>query len=122
MPNLFRTPMRAQFDFIVNQWAIVSTINRTTKSTDATGQVQEAENIISITELLWIQPISGNSDVVEKGIDDKTTHIAYQKHSGLAIKVHDIIIQAIFTNPFDVVRQHVFESHRLLELQLVDRQ
>lgn len=122
MPNIYRTPMRNQFDSRIDEWGVASTINRTTKTTDAQGQITEAENIISTEELLWIQPRGGSSPVVEKGVDDKTTHFAWQKFSGLALKVHDIITQAGFSNPFDVIRQHVFESHRFLELQLVDRQ
>jgi len=117
-----RSAMREQMDGLIETdgWGSVSTIVRPTKTINAQGQFNETPVTISTTELLWIQPAAGNSEIIQAQLNDKTTHLAFQKHSGLPLKAKDKVSQG--GNNYDVVNHFVYESHRLSELQLVVKQ
>lgn len=117
-----RTVMRGQFDELIQTegWGTASTIVRSTKTVNAQGQVIETPVTLSTTELLWIQPANGNSEIIQAQLNDKTTHLAFQKHDGLALKANDRVTQAGLQ--YDVINHFVYESHRLSELQLVVKQ
>lgn len=114
--------MRGQFDELIQTegWGAASTIVRPTKTINAQGQFDESDVTISTTELLWIQPASGNSEIIQAQLNDKTTHLAFQKHDGLPLKANDKVTQGGFQ--YDVINHFVYESHRLSELQLVIKQ
>lgn len=117
-----RSTMRGQMDELIQTegWGTVSTIVRPTKTINAQGQFDESDVTLSTTELLWIQPASGNSEIVQSQLNDKTTHLAFQKYSGLALKANDKVTQGGLQ--YDVINHFIYESHRLSELQLVVKQ
>ena len=114
-----RLAMRSQIvELIATEgWGAVSTIVRPTKTINAQGQFDETDVTISTTELLWIQPAQGNSEIIQSQLNDKTTHLAFQQYAGLSLKANDKITQAGLQ--YDVINHFVYESHRLSELQLV---
>ena len=117
-----RSVMRGQMDELIQTegWGSASTIVRPTKTINAQGQFVETPVTLSTTELLWIQPAGGNSEIIQAQLNDKTTHLAFQKYSGLALKANDKVTQAGLN--YDVINHFVYESHRLSELQLVIKQ
>lgn len=122
MTNVYRTPMRAQYDLLDDDWAEETTIERPSKSTDAQGQVVETPATISTDEKLWIQPAQGFSEVDQENLTDRTTHLVFQKHGGLELQANDKLIPNAGNyagKQFDVINHFVYESHRLSEVQLV---
>jgi len=117
-----RVAMRGQMDELIatEGWGSVSTIVRPTKTITAQGQFTETPVTLSTTELLWIQPASGNSEIVQAQLNDKTTHLAFQQYTGLPLKANDKVTQDGLS--YDVINHFVYESHRLTELQLVIKQ
>ena len=125
MANNYRAPMRAQFDKIQDKWGIATKITRISRTQNAQGGFDDTAVVIkdyADNELIWIQPARGNSQVQEKGLDDRTTHLAFQKYSGVALKANDILLPQGDTLPYTVINHFIYESHRLSELQLVVKQ
>ena len=122
MTNIYRTPMRAQYDILDTDWAEPSTIVRPTKTTDAQGQIVETPVTISTDELLWVQPSAGSSEIEQGNLNDRTTHLIFQKYSGLELEANDQITPNSGNyagKSFDILSHFVYESHRLSEAQLV---
>lgn len=117
-----RSSIRAQFDSLIltEGWGTISTIIRPTKTINTQGQFDETDVTLTTTELLWIQPATGNSEINQSQLNDKTTHLAFQQYSGLLLKAKDRVTQGGLQ--YDVVNHFVYESHRLSELQLVIKQ
>lgn len=117
----FRPVMREEISSLVQEWGKNCTISRNVLVTTADGR-ESGGFATQATEILWIQPVDrGGSDVKTKGIDEETTHYAWQKYSGYAMRAKDRILESGATYSYDVVRVHVKESHRLSELKLVTR-
>jgi hypothetical protein len=116
-----RAAIRAQAQTVIDDWSIPSTVSRFIATTDLSGKKTGSFVTQVSNELIWIQPISGNSDIREQGLNDETTHLAFQKHSGFALVAKDRILQSGGVYEFDVLRALIFESHRMAELKLVRR-
>lgn len=122
MANVYRSPMRAQVDGLVDEWAVPSEIIRTIKTTSQQGQIDEVDDTLSTDELIWIQPARGNSDIIQSNLNDKTTHLAFQKWSGLPLQARDRITPSGSDQEYDVINAYVEESHRYAEVALVVKQ
>jgi len=116
-----RAAIRAQAQGVIDDWATNSTVSRFVSTTDASGKKTGSFVTQVSGEKIWIQPIGGASDVREQGLNDETTHLAFQKHSGFALVAKDRILQSGGTFEYDVLKAHVLESHRMAELKLVRR-
>jgi len=116
-----RAAIRAQAQVVIDDWAIPSTVSRFIATTDSTGKKSGSFVTQVSSEKIWIQPISGNSDIREQGLNAETTHLAFQKHSGFELVPKDRILQSGGVYEYDVLRAHVLESHRMAELKLVRR-
>ena len=116
-----RAAIQAQAQAVIDDWAIPSNVTRFIATTDATGKKTGTFVSQAATEKIWIQPISGYSDVKAQGVNAETTHLAFQKFSGFALIPKDRILPSGGVFSYDVLRAHVFESHRMAELKLVRR-
>jgi len=117
----FRPQMRQEIYDLILEWGKNCTISRFVSSTTADGR-KSGSFVTRGTEILWVQPVDrGGSDVKTQGIDEETTHFAWQRFSGLAMQAKDRILESGATYEYDVVRVHVKESHRVSELKLVTR-
>lgn len=116
-----RAAIRAQAEAVIDDWAIPSTVTRFISTTDLSGKKTGSYVTQASGELIWIQPLGGNSDIREQGLNAETTHLAFQKFTGFALVPKDRILPSGGTFDFDVLRAHIFESHRMAELKLVRR-
>ena len=120
-----RTMMRHQYHTVIDDWARDCEIRRFQSSVDATGRESGAFNVVEAAEPVWIQAVSrGDEAVVEKGLDSRTTHLAFQKWDGFALEPLDKIFdtdEQSNTHEYDVIRAHLKESHRVAELMLAKR-
>lgn len=116
-----RITMRSQADLIIEDWGTACTVVRSTKTINSQGQFDKSDVTLSTDEKLWIQPAAGNSEVIQSQLNDKTTHLAFQKYSGLGLKANDRITPT-GGEAYDVINHFVYETHRVTELQLVVKQ
>jgi len=116
----FRLGMRDEIQALVEEWGKNCTISRNVTVTGADGK-ESGGFVDQVTETLWIQPIGGGSDVKVKGIDEETTHFAWQNYSGFAMTAKDRILQSGDIFKYDVIRVHIKEAHRISELKQVTR-
>jgi len=121
MTSAFRPSMRDEIRKLVEDWGKNSRITRFISTTDDTGRESGSFQTQAASEKLWIQPIGGFSDVKEQGLDEQTTHLAFQLWSGTSMEAKDRILPSGNTYEYDVIRHHVKESHRVSELKLVVR-
>ena len=121
-PSPFAAGMRSDLTDLVLEWGKNSTIKRqSTAVLNAQGRLS-GDFVTQITdEVLFVQPIAGSSTIVSEGIDDETTHLAYQKFSGFIMEPKDRVTVSGDSFDFDVVRIHVKESHRVTELKQITR-
>jgi hypothetical protein len=116
-----RAAIRGQAQVVIDDWSIPSTVSRFIATTDSAGKKTGTFVTQVASELIWVQPLGGNSDIREQGLNAETTHLAFQKYSGFALIPKDRILQSGDTFEYDVLRAHIFESHRMAELKLVRR-
>ena len=116
----FRPDIRDEIQDLVEEWGKNCTISRNVTVTGADGK-ESGGFVNQATEILWIQPIGGGSDVKEKGIDEETTHFAWQHYSGYAMSAKDRVLQSGDVFEYDVIRVHIKEAHRVSELKQVTR-
>lgn len=113
--------MQAQFDALLDSgWGSLCVLTRFSGSKNSAGHISGAFGLLlasGATERVWIQPIAGRSSISNINLQSETTHLAFQKHSGTALKPKDRILPAGETYPYDVTRAHVLESHRMAELK-----
>lgn len=121
MSSPYTVGMREEVKDLVEEWKVPCDISRFISTKNAQGRLSGSfVNQIS-GESLWIQPIGGLSEVEVRGLDDETTHLAYQSWSGYAMQAKDRIFASGDTYAYDVVRVHIKESHRVSELKQVKR-
>lgn len=116
-----RDAWRTQAQEVIDDWAVPSVVTRFIATTDAAGKKAGSFVTQVSGELIWIQPISGTSDIREQGLNAETTHLAFQKITGFALLPKDRILPTGDTFAYDVLRALVLESHRMAELKLVRR-
>lgn len=120
-PSDFAIGMRTDVEGIVNEWGKNTTIKRQSTSLNAQGRFSGGFATVATDEVLFVQPVAGDSTIVSEGIDDETTHFTYQKFSGFVMEVKDRVTVSGDSFDFDVVRIHVKESHRFIELKQITR-
>jgi|SRR6266850_3856733 len=112
------TQMRAQFDSLIDAgWGIASRISRLSGTTDSSGHIGGTFATLVSNEKIWIQALAGRSSIDTKNLDAETTHLAFQKRTGQALLPKDRILPSGATYVFDVIRAHIFETHRMAELK-----
>jgi hypothetical protein len=116
-----RAAIRAQAQMVIDDWAVATTVSRFVSTTDLSGKKTGTYVTQASGEKIWIQPIGGESDIREQGLNAETTHLAFQKWSGFALLPKDRILPTGDPFEYDVLRALVLESHRMAELKLVRR-
>ena len=116
-----RPEMRGQLNPLINAWGVPSKIDRLVATTNAQGRLSGSFVTQVTDEILWIQPAGGGSEVVELGIDEQTTHLAFQKWPGFEMVAKDRVTPSGQTYEYDVLKVHRYETHLLTELKLVRR-
>lgn len=121
MSSPFTTGMREDTKSLIIEWGINCDISRLVATLNAQGKLSGSfVNQIS-GEILWVQPVGGGSKIENQGIDEQTTHIAYQDYDGFAMKAKDRVLASGGTFEYDVVRVHLKEAQRVNELKQVRR-
>jgi len=120
-----RSDIRDQYHTVLADWARAAQVQRFISTVDTTGRQAGAFTPVATDEMLWIQPLSrGTSEILERGVDARTTHLAFQRWDGFPLvemdKIYDTDEQG-HLNEYDVVRAHLKESHRVAELMLPKR-
>lgn len=121
MPTPPRTGMRADIEELISEWGVQCTITRRSTTVNSEGRLDGSFSTVTSGEQIWIQPVGGQSRVVDFGINDETTHLGWQKHDGTQLLPKDRILVTGDTYYYDVMALHIKESHRLIELKLVTR-
>jgi hypothetical protein len=120
-----RDDIRAQYHAVLAQWTRPCQVQRFVATTDDTGREAGAFQAVAVDEPIWIQPISaGDATVEEKGLDSRTTHLAFLRWNGFELEPLDKIYdtdETSITREYDVIRAHLKESHRVAELMLPKR-
>lgn len=113
--------MRAQMDAVMDDWGMNCAVSRFTPgATDAAGHLTAGTyTSIATNEPIWIQTVGGTSRIRDYGLNAETTHLGFQKFSGLALQAKDRVLPSGSVVAYDVVRADVMESHRMAELKLV---
>ncbi len=110
--------MRAQFDSLLDAgWGSLCAVTRLSGTADSAGHISGSFASKASGEKIWIQPLAGRSSIDSKNLAAETTHLAFQKYSGYALRPKDRILPSGATYAYDVIRAHVFESHRMAELK-----
>lgn len=111
--------MRAQVDAVMADWAVNCSVSRFSPgTTDAAGHLSAGTFAsVATAEPIWLQAIGGSSRIRELGLDAQTTHLAFQKWSGVALQPKDRLLPSGQSVAFDVIRAHVYESHRMAEVK-----
>lgn len=113
--------MRGDFDALVGDWGASVTITRNAGSTTSQGRRASDWQTVG-TETMWIQSLSvTDKEMVEQGIVEGTTHVAFQRYSGTELRELDRITVSGDANPYDVVGTQLFPNHRRSWLKQVKK-
>lgn len=117
--------MKRAMSALINDWGVSCTIKRRDQTKrNAMGAVSAPFSTIG-TETLWIQPYSAKnsrgSQMMEFGILDKTTHMAFERYSGTSVQNQDQISATGDTYAYDVLSAQITSTHRVIFLQQVKR-
>jgi hypothetical protein len=116
--------MRAQFQSVLNDWGVSCDVLRLVATKNAAGKLSGAyASLVSggVDETIWIQPVGGESNISNAGLNSETTHLAYYRFSGTALVAKDRILPSGSEFAFDVIRAYTRETHREAELKQVRR-
>lgn len=112
------TQMRAQFDSLIDAgWGTPCKVTRFSGSKNSAGHISGTFTTLVSSERLWIQALSGRSNVGVMALNAETTHLAFQKRSGTPLLPKDRILLSGDTYVYDVMNSQIFESHRMSELK-----
>lgn len=120
MASPFLPGMKQDVIDLIDEWGKTTSIRRYTSSVVTGGRLSGAF-VEQTTEVIWIQPVGGFSDVKEADLDEQTSHLCFQRHTGFAIQAKDRLLPSGETLEYDVIRTHLKESHRFSELKQVRR-
>ncbi len=120
MSSPFTTGMREDHRALVLEWGKNTVVSRFVSVVVAGGR-ESGSFVSSATEIMWVQPIGGFSDIKEQGLDEATTHLLFQYWSGYTVQAKDRILPSGETFRYDVIRSNLKESHRVSELKQVRR-
>lgn len=121
MVSPFLAGMKAEFDDLKEEWGKETVVKRFISSLNAQGRLSGSFTTVLSGEIMWVQPAAGSSEVEDLGIDELTTHLAFQKFSGTAMQAKDRVTVTGDAFDYDVVRVHIKESHRVNELKQIKR-
>ena len=112
------TAMRSQFNSLLDAgWGTSCLITRLSGTVDSAGHTGGSFVTVSSAERIWIQGLAGRSSIDTKNLDAETTHLAFQKTTGTALRPKDRILPSGETYKYDVVKTHLWETHRMSELK-----
>ena len=120
MGSPFSPGMKEDVKLLVEEWGKTTSVSRFISSVVSGGRLSGAF-VQQSSEIIWIQPVGGFSDVKEADLDDETTHLCFQYWSGYGMKAKDRVLPSGETLEYDVIRTHLKESHRFSELKQVRR-
>jgi hypothetical protein len=111
--------MRNQFNSLLSGqgWGTLCRISRLSGTADTRGHMSGSFVTLQSGARIWIQALAGRSSIDTKNLNAETTHLAFQKYSGTAMRPKDRVLPSGETYSYDVIRAHVFESHRMAELK-----
>jgi len=111
--------MRAQFNSLLSGqgWGSLCAVTRLSGTVDSAGHISGSFASLASSVRIWIQPIAGRSSIDNKNLNAETTHLGFQKYSGTALRPKDRVLPSGETYSYDVIRAHVFDSHRMCELK-----
>ena len=106
--------LRSDVSGLIQEWGVQCTVKRYSSTLNSAGR-RSGAFATKATETMWLQPVTGQGFRFEKGIDETTTHLVFQKHGGFDMQAEDQLIPTGETFELDVVAVHVKESHRFVE-------
>lgn len=121
MTSPFLPGMKAELNALVQEWGKNCSISRFVSTLNAQGRLSGNFVTQAASEKLWIQPTGGGSDVGDIGIDEQTTHLAWQDFAGVEMQAKDRVLPSGESYAYDVIRVHRQESQLVTELKLVRR-
>lgn len=112
------TQMKAQYESLFDAgWGKNCVVTRLSGVADTSGHITGTMKTIVSGERIWIQPNSGRGRIDQININEETTDFAYRKLAGTALLPKDRILPSGETYRYDVIYEHVFETHRMAELK-----
>ncbi len=112
------TQMQAQYNSLIDAgWGIPSRVTRLSGTADAAGHFVGTQVTKVSGERIWIQAIAGRSNVGNMGLSAETTHLAFQKLTGLTLLPKDRIFPSGATYVYDVINSETFETHRMSQVK-----
>jgi hypothetical protein len=124
MSALPLTVMRAQVESVIEANGVSCDVQRLSASRTPSGKLSGSFVSLAsggVDEVMWIQPVGGDSTVRVQGVSAETTHIAYQVYGGTSLVPKDRIVPSGAEFEFDVIRAYTRETHREAELKQVRR-
>jgi len=121
MTSPFLPGMKSEINALILEWGKNCSISRFVSTLNAQGRLSGSFVVQAATQKLWIQPIGGTSDVAELGIDEQTTHLAWEDYTGFEMEAKDRVLPSGESYAYDVIRVHREESQLVTELKLVRR-
>ena len=112
------TQMQAQFNSLLDAgWGKNSLVTRLSGTADTEGEITQATTILASGERIWIQALAGRAQISTMGLNAETTHLAFQKLAGVALRAKDRILPSGETYVYDVIDAHVLETHRMAQVK-----
>ena len=121
MTSPYLPGMKAELTALVLEWGKNCAISRFVSTLNTQGRLSGSFVTQAAAQKLWIQPAGGASDVVEQGIDEQTTHLAFEDFAGFEMKAKDRVLPSGDSYEYDVIKVHRQESQLVTELKLVRR-
>jgi len=121
MTSPYLPGMKSEINALILEWGKNCAISRFVSTLNAQGRLSGSFVVQAPTQKLWIQPIGGTSDIAELGIDEQTTHLAWEDYTGFEMEAKDRVLPSGESYAYDVIRVHREESQLVTELKLVRR-
>ena len=121
MTSPYLPGMKAELTALVLEWGKACSISRFISTLNSQGRLSGSFVVQSASQKLWIQPVGGASDIIEQGIDEQTTHLAWEDYAGFEMEAKDRVLPLGESYEYDVIRVHREESQLVTELKLVRR-
>ncbi len=111
--------LRTQFKNLISGqgWGSLCRVTRLSGVADSAGHISGSFATLVSGERIWLQAIAGRSSIDNKNLDAETTHLAFQKWSGTALRPKDRVLPSGESYVYDVIRAHLLESHRMAEVK-----
>jgi len=121
MSSPYLPGMKAEINALILEWGKDCSISRFVSTLNPQGRLSGSFVVQAPAQKLWIQPVGGTAEVVDLGIDEQTTHLAWEDFTGYEMQAKDRILPSGETYEYDVIRVHRQESQLVTELKLVRR-